>query len=96
MKTRRRAQTRVPQALVWALAMILSPVLFSAQSDATRTPPASEVSAREIEASLNALNHDRTSGTDGERKGAQYLSRKLTEYGIAHTTHEVHAPGATP
>ncbi|MBI1874386.1 MAG: M28 family peptidase, partial [Acidobacteria bacterium] len=32
-----------------------------------------------------------TSGTDGERKGAQYLSRKLTEYGIAHTTHEVHA-----
>jgi hypothetical protein len=31
---------------------------------------------------------DRTSGRDGERRAAEYLARKLKEYGVRHTVHE--------
>lgn len=47
----------------------------------------SEVSIAEIERTLRAIDVDRTAGSDGERTAAEYLDRKLTEYGVAHTTH---------
>jgi hypothetical protein len=45
----------------------------------------------EIQRTLNAINHDRTSGKEGERKAAAYLEARLKEYGVAHTRHEVRA-----
>jgi len=47
-----------------------------------------EISAAEIERTLHAIDVDRTSGSEGERSSAAYLDRKLTEYGVAHTTHQ--------
>ena len=48
----------------------------------------SEISAAEIERTLRAIDVDRTSGSEGERKSAEYLARKLAEYGVARTVHE--------
>jgi N-acetylated-alpha-linked acidic dipeptidase len=48
----------------------------------------SDVSIAEIERTLRAIDVDRTSGSDGERAAAAYLDRKLSEYGIAHTTYD--------
>src|SRR5437867_1814164 len=47
-----------------------------------------EISIAEIERTLHALDVDRTSGGEGERSSAAYLDRKLSEYGVAHTTHQ--------
>src|SRR4051812_27675192 len=47
-----------------------------------------EISAAEIERTLHAIDVDRTSGSDGERSAAAFLDRKLTEYGVAHTTYQ--------
>lgn len=66
------------------------------------------VSIAEIQKTLDAFNIDRTSGREGERKAADYLVSKLTEYGVKHTRHDarlymswpIHAEltilGATP
>src|SRR6516164_5198779 len=45
----------------------------------------SEVSIAEIDKTLHAIDVDRTAASDGERAAAEYLDRKLAEYGIAHT-----------
>jgi N-acetylated-alpha-linked acidic dipeptidase len=75
-----------------AVALTVAPILASWTSD--RAQPAqnpnavqSEVSAAEIDRTLRAIDVDRTSGSDGERASAEYLARKLAEYGIAHTTY---------
>jgi len=52
------------------------------------TPISSEVSIAEIGRTLHAIDVDRTSGSAGERASADYLARKLTEYGVAHTTYD--------
>jgi N-acetylated-alpha-linked acidic dipeptidase len=46
------------------------------------------VSIAEIQKTLDAFNIDRTSGKEGERQAADYLVRKLTEYGVTHTRYE--------
>lgn len=46
------------------------------------------VSIAEIQKTLDAFNIDRTSGRPGERQAAEYLVRKLTEYGVKHAVHE--------
>jgi N-acetylated-alpha-linked acidic dipeptidase len=76
-----------------AVALTVSSMLVSARSG--RAQPAQranavglEVSAAEIERTLHAIDVDRTSGSDGERASAEYLARKLAEYGIAHTTYD--------
>lgn len=75
------------------VAGILSGVLFSwswghARSPQTATAIQSEVSIAEIERTLRAIDVDRTGASEGERAAAEYLDRKLTEYGIAHTKHD--------
>jgi hypothetical protein len=65
---------------------VLVAVLLQSQSPAL--PP---VSVAEIQRTLTAINHDRTSGKDGERKAAVYLEARLKEYGVAHVRHEVRA-----
>jgi len=75
-----------------AAVLIVSATLVSwtaghAQSTGTAKVVQSEVSAAEIERTLRAIDVDRTSGSDGERASAEYLDRKLAEYGIAHTTY---------
>jgi hypothetical protein len=46
------------------------------------------VSIAEIQRTLEAFDTDRTSGKPGERRAAEYLAMKLTEYGIKNTTYE--------
>src|SRR5689334_22464913 len=46
------------------------------------------VSIAEIQKTLDAINIDRTSGRPGERQAAEYLARKLDEYGVKHTVHD--------
>ncbi len=46
------------------------------------------VSIGEIGKTLSAFNVDRTSGREGERRAANYLAQKLTEYGVKHTVHD--------
>jgi peptidase M28-like protein len=48
----------------------------------------SEVSIAEIDKTLHAIDVDRTAASDGERAAAEFLDRKLAEYGIAHTKYE--------
>jgi Iap family predicted aminopeptidase len=56
------------------------------------TQPAGEAISKEaIGRTLAALNHDRTSGKDGERRAAALLERRLTEYGVAHRRHDIRA-----
>lgn len=47
-----------------------------------------EVSAADIERTLRALDVERTAGSEGERTAADYLVRKLTEFGIKHAKHD--------
>ncbi len=60
----------------------------SAQSPADPKAIQAAVSAAEIERTLHAIDVDRTADSPGERAAADYLDRKLTEYGIAHTVYE--------
>jgi hypothetical protein len=62
------------------LALILLPFVLA--------QAASEVSIANIEQTLHAIDVDRTSGSAGERTSAEYLARKLAEYGVAHTVYE--------
>ena len=48
----------------------------------------SEVSIVNIEATLHAIDVDRTGGSQGERQAFEYLAQRLREYGVKHTTHE--------
>ena len=47
-----------------------------------------EISIQNIELTLRAIDVDRTSGSEGERASAEYLARKLGEYGVAHTVYD--------
>jgi hypothetical protein len=47
-----------------------------------------DVSIAEIQTTLDAINIDRTSGRPGERQAAEYLGRKLTEYGVKHAVYD--------
>jgi N-acetylated-alpha-linked acidic dipeptidase len=72
-------------------ASIVSAVLVASAVPGAQSPPRpsaveSEISAAEIERTLRAIDVDRTSGSDGERASAEYLDRKLAEYGVAHAT----------
>ncbi|MBE3095967.1 MAG: M28 family peptidase, partial [Planctomycetes bacterium] len=60
---------------------------------ALASPPAlpRTVSAAEIEATVRAINIDRTSSRDGEKKAAAYLEQKLKEYGVKATRYDVKA-----
>ncbi len=74
-------------------AATLSGLLFLSTSGHAQPPQAaktvqSEVSIAEIERTLRAVDVDRTGASEGERAAAEYLVKKLTEYGIAHTKHE--------
>ena len=79
-----------------AAVSIVSAILLSWTAGHVQSPQntkgvQSEVSAAEIERTLRAIDVDRTSGSDGERASAEYLDRKLAEYGIAHTTYRSRA-----
>src|SRR5438094_4724835 len=50
-----------------------------------------EIEVAEIDRTLKAIDVDRTSGKEGERQSAAYLERKLAEYGIRHTRHDMKA-----
>jgi N-acetylated-alpha-linked acidic dipeptidase len=62
--------------------------LLRAQTDPQLAAVQRAVSIVEIQKTLDAINVDRTSGKEGERQAADYLVRKLTEYGVKHTRYE--------
>jgi Zn-dependent M28 family amino/carboxypeptidase len=75
----------MPKALLLALAV-------SAPALAAELPPvAREISGDEIKKTLDAINHNRTSGKDGEMKAAVALEEKLKAYGVAYVRHEMKA-----
>jgi hypothetical protein len=67
------------------LTLMLSIVAASA---VLQSQVGSEVSIAEIDKTLHAIDMDRTAASDGERAAADYLDRKLAEYGVAHTKYE--------
>jgi N-acetylated-alpha-linked acidic dipeptidase len=71
------------RALVSALVFL---VAASGSAQAPRAPRSlqAEISIAEVERTLHAIDVDRTAGSAGELAAADYLDRKLTEYGIAH------------
>jgi hypothetical protein len=75
-------------AAAFVFAWLLSSTLMAVQSAPAAKAVQSEVSIREVEATLRAIDVDRTSGGEGERMAADYLARKLTDFGVAHTKYE--------
>src|SRR5262245_36409698 len=71
-----------------AVLVTLSVASIRAQKDAQLDVVQKAVSIAEIQKTLDALNIDRTSGREGERQAADYLVKKLTEYGVKHVRHE--------
>lgn len=79
--------TRLAAGLT-AVGLLCGPLSGLAQAPVDPRTLQAEVSLAEIEQTLHALDLDRTAGSEGERAAAAYLSRKLSDYGISHTTHE--------
>ena len=50
-----------------------------------------EISSSEMARTLAALDYDRTSGREGERRGALVLEEKLRAHGVAFVRHEMRA-----
>jgi len=76
----------VRRALLTVLMIALAPPLAARQSAAALLPIEREVSIANIQATLAAINVDRTAASPGELAAAAYLDRTLTSYGIAHQT----------
>jgi N-acetylated-alpha-linked acidic dipeptidase len=74
--------------LVLASCVLLLAVAATPQPRADLQTIQSEVSIVSIEATLHAIDVDRTGGSQGERQAFEYLAQKLREYGVKHTTHE--------
>ena len=83
--------TRIHLLLALTLALA-SPIADPAARAATDLPPiARQISIQDIDRTLKALDHDRTSGRQGERDAAALLERTLAAAGVRHTRHEVPA-----
>ena len=90
MTSRRNARM---QRWRWPLALALAaagPSSTGAQTAAQLTHLQAEVSIANIEASLHAIDVDRTAASNGERAAAAYLDRTLTSYHVAHRALEAH------
>jgi hypothetical protein len=77
----------------WSTAVALAAAGSSTPSAQTAPPLTSlqtEVSIGNIEASLHAIDVDRTAASDGERAAAAYLDRTLTAYHLSHRTLQAH------
>jgi hypothetical protein len=77
----------------WPIVIVTFVVAVGQQAGRSQTassPQAirTEVSIANIEATLHAIDVDRTAASDGERAAAGYLDRTLASYGIAHRTLE--------
>jgi N-acetylated-alpha-linked acidic dipeptidase len=77
----------IARAVVTA-AVLVSVAILSARQRATGAAVAREISIANVERTLHAIDVDRTSGSEGERRSAEYLDRQLAGYGVAHTIHE--------
>src|SRR5262245_44440674 len=75
-------------AAATVIALTASVARPGAQKDPQLDVVQKAVSIAEIQKTLDALNIDRTSGREGERQAADYLVKKLTEYGVKHVKHE--------
>jgi len=73
----------------WRGALLAAAVALDAEAGIGSAADA--ISIGEIEKTLHAIDHDRTSGRDGELQAAAYLERKLDEYGVPHRRHAVRA-----
>jgi hypothetical protein len=73
-----------------ALALAIASGAF-AQTPADPRAVGKEIDIAEIDRTLKAIDVDRTSGKDGERRSAVYLERKLAEYGVKHTRYDMKA-----
>jgi len=79
-------RVHLPAALLATTALVGAgqPIVSSRPGGGAQTPlPA--VSRAEIDASLRALDVDRTTGGEGERQAYDFLAKKLQEYGVRYT-----------
>src|SRR5215472_2167819 len=72
---------------LWLMKLTLM-LSIAAAAAVLQSQVGSEVSIAEIDKTLHAIDVDRTAASDGERAAAEYLDRKLAEYGVAHTKYE--------
>ena len=71
---------------------LLSGLLTSRVATGAELPAiAREISSAEMAKTLAALDYDRTSGREGERRGASVLEEKLRTYGVKYVRHEMRA-----
>ena len=74
------------------IALALSVSAAFAQSPAVEPRAVGDqIDIAEIDRTLKAIDVDRTSGREGERQSAAYLERKLSEYGVRYTRHDMKA-----
>jgi hypothetical protein len=71
-----------------AAAVGVSVAMLGARQRANGSAIARDISIDNIQRTLRAIDVDRTSGGEGERRSAEFLERQLASYGIAHTMHE--------
>ena len=74
--------------------MLLAVCTCALFAQSTATDPRSvgkEIDIAAIDRTLKAIDVDRTSGREGERQSAAHLERKLAEYRITHTRHDMKA-----
>jgi Iap family predicted aminopeptidase len=83
------------RATLEGTALALALVGAAAAGAQERAPAVREtgerVSIAAIMKTLEAIDFDRTSGTDGERKAAAALAARLSEHGVRHVVHDVRA-----
>jgi hypothetical protein len=91
---RRRRRTGAALACAAAFALAAGPLPAAAQpaSQLASLPPiAHAVDPAEIARTLDGIDHDRTSGREGERRAAAFLEERLRAYGIRHERHDIKA-----
>jgi len=78
---------RMPKRAILVVAALLGGPVVAAELPTV----AREISATEIAKTLDAINYDRTSGREGEKRAAGVLEEKLRAYGVGYVRHEVRA-----
>lgn len=82
----------VSAAFACAAAFALAPPFLAAAAQTASLPAiAHAVDPAEIAQTLDGIDHDRTSGREGERRAAAFLEERLRAYGIRHERHDIRA-----
>src|SRR6185369_10093560 len=82
------ARMNVTRAIAVVAIVFPYAVAPAASQRASGSATSREISIANIERTLRTIDVDRTSGSEGERRSAEFLDRQLAAYGVAHTLHD--------